>query len=183
MISNKSKYRKDFFCKFFIVYFDGFYRPLSTNSFSRLIDLSQFRLSHAALIHLHSRDVIYIRKHVIWFGSSPLNDICLSNFNHSHSCPHITERHACLYYDRKRNLFELLNYSEYGTIVNELRYGLGSLTDDDQCNKQENETLEKCFCLNKALYHSDWDGPAQIEQGTVIKIGCHEFLFYRHIVR
>ncbi len=146
-----------------------------TNSFSHLIDLSQFRLSHAALINLRSQEVIYIRKHVIWFGSSSLNDICLKN---SHPCRYINERHACLYYDRKRNLFELLNYSEYGTIVNDLRYGLGSITDE-----QENENLEKCDCLNKSLYHSDWDGPAQIEQGTVIKIGCHEFLFYRHIVR
>ncbi len=144
-----------------------------SKSFSLLIDLSQFRLSHAALIHLRSKDVIYIRKHVIWFGSSPLNDICLENFNHSHICPYITERHACLYYDQKRNLFELLNYSEYGTIVNDLRYGLDTIDDDDQ----------KCFCLNKTLCHSAWDGPAQIEQGTVIKIGCHEFLFYRHIVR
>jgi pSer/pThr/pTyr-binding forkhead associated (FHA) protein len=150
-------------------------------SFSHLIDLSQFRLSHAALIHLPSENVIYIRKHVIWFGSSPSNDICLENFNSSHICQCITERHACLYYDRKRNLFELLNYSEYGTIVNDLRYGLGTIHDTDDEQKYDN--LQRCLCLTKSLSHSNWDGPAQIEQGTVIKIGCHEFLFYRHIVR
>jgi pSer/pThr/pTyr-binding forkhead associated (FHA) protein len=115
------------------------------SSFSDLIDLTQFRLSHA------------------------------ENFNLSHTCQCITERHACLYYDQKRNLFELLNYSEYGTIVNDIRYGIG---DDD-----ENINLQKCFCCTKSLCPSTWDGPAQIEQGTVIKIGCHEFLFYRHIVR
>jgi len=146
------------------------------SSFSDLIDLTQFRLSHAALIHLHTQNVIYIRKHVIWFGSSSsFNDICLENFDLSHTCQCITERHACLYYDQKRNLFELLNYSEYGTIVNDIRYGIG---DDD-----ENINLQKCFCCTKSLCPSTWDGPAQIEQGTVIKIGCHEFLFYRHIVR
>jgi hypothetical protein len=68
----------------------------------------------------------------------------------------------------------LLNYSEYGTIVNDIRYGI---SDDDD---DENIDLQKCFCCTKV---STWDGPAQIEQGTVIKIGCHEFLFYRHIVR
>ncbi|CAF1249668.1 unnamed protein product [Rotaria sordida] len=153
-----------------------------TNIFSHLIDLSQFRLSHAALIHLHSQNIIYIRKYVIWFGSSLLNDICLKNFNHSHTCQYISERHACLYYDRKNNIFELLNYSEYGTIVNDLRYGLNIITDNDNNNnnKQENE---KCYYLTKSYSHSSWDGPAQIEQGTVIKFGCHEFLFYRHIVR
>jgi len=158
-----------------------------STSFSHLIDLSQLRLSHAALIHLPSQKVIYIQKYVIWFGSSPLNDICLENFNSSHQCSYITERHACLYYDRKRNLFELLNYSEYGTIVNDLRYGLSTIIDDNDDqnhnNKYENEYLRKCFCLTKPLCHSAWDGPAQIEQGTVIKIGCHEFLFYRYIVR
>ncbi|CAF3672795.1 unnamed protein product [Rotaria sp. Silwood1] len=152
-----------------------------TNTFSHLIDLSQFHLSHAALIHLQSQNVIYIRKYVIWFGSSSLNDICLKNFNHSHTCQYISERHACLYYDRKNNLFELLNYSEYGTIVNDFRYGLNIITDNN--NKQENESLPKCYCLTKSYYHSSWDGSAQIEQGTVIKIGCHDFLFYRHIVR
>ncbi|CAF1640400.1 unnamed protein product, partial [Adineta ricciae] len=35
------------------------------NSFSSITDLSQFRLSCAALIHLHSQHVIYIRKHTI----------------------------------------------------------------------------------------------------------------------
>ncbi|CAF1070051.1 unnamed protein product [Rotaria sordida] len=167
------------------------------NTLSLLIDLSQFRLSHAALIHIRSKHVIYIRKQVIWFGSSISNDICLKNFNDQQTCPYVNERHACLYYDRKRNLFELLNYSEYGTIVNGLRYGLGNLSDnesdeDDNNNNNnnnndekifENENLKKCFCLTSPSYHSAWDGPAQIEQGTVVQIGCHEFLFYRHVVR
>ncbi|CAM4882651.1 unnamed protein product [Rotaria socialis] len=153
----------------------------SIDTFSHLIDLSQFRLSHAALIHLNSQNVIYIRKHIIWFGSSSLNDICLNDY-HSPTCQFITERHACLYYDRKNNLFELLNYSEYGTSVNDLRYGL-DIINDNNYNKQENDNLSKCSCLTQSVYKPSWDGPAQIEQGTVIKIGCHGFLFYRHIVR
>ncbi|CAF1421227.1 unnamed protein product, partial [Adineta steineri] len=163
-----------------------------TNSLSLLIDLSQFRLSHAALIHIRSKHVIYIRKQVIWFGSSISNDICLKNFNNQQTCQYVTEKHACLYYDRKRNLFELLNYSEYGTIVNGFRYGLGNISDDESGDddddendekKNENENLQKCFCLTIPSYHSAWDGPAQLEQGTVVQIGCHEFLFYRHVVR
>jgi pSer/pThr/pTyr-binding forkhead associated (FHA) protein len=167
------------------------FRISFADSLSLLIDLSQFRLSHAALIHKRSSHVIYIRKQVIWLGSSKSNDICLKDFNHQQTCQYITERHACLYYDRKRNLFELLNYSEYGTIVNGLRYGLGNLSDDesdddDDENEEtinEKENLQKCFCLTKPSYHSAWDGPAQIEQGTVVQIGCHEFVFYRHVVR
>ena len=159
-----------------------------THSLSLLIDLSQFRSSHAALIHTRSKHVIYLRKHVVWFGSAKSNDICLKSFNPQQTCQYVSERHACLYYDRKRNLFELLNYSEYGTIVNGLRYGLGNLSDDDDdddedSTKIENENLQKCFCLTNPLYHSAWDGPAQLEQGTVVQIGCHEFLFYRHVVR
>ncbi|CAF4077747.1 unnamed protein product [Adineta steineri] len=153
------------------------------NSFSLSIDLTQFHSSHAALIHLRSQHVIYIEKYVIWFGSSSLNDICLKDFYQSHSCPYISEKHACLYYDQKHNLFELLNYSEYGTIVNNFRYGLDIRINDDRNNQQENDNFKKCYCLTKPLYKSAWDGPAQIEQGTVFQIGCHEFLLYRHIVR
>jgi pSer/pThr/pTyr-binding forkhead associated (FHA) protein len=131
--------------------------------------------------------VIYIRKHVVWFGASASNDICLKKFNEEQTCQYVTDRHACLFYDRKRNLFELLNYSEYGTIVNGLRYGLGNLSDDesdiDDEPSMENEKLHKCFCLSTPAYHSAWDGPAQLEQGTVVRIGCHEFNFYRHVVR
>lgn len=165
-------------------------RILPTNSLSILIDLSQFRLSHAALIHTRSKHVIYIRKQVIWLGSSKINDVCLRNFNDEQTCRYVSEKHACLYYDRKRNSFELLNYSEYGTIVNGLRYGLGNLTDDEDDDEEdnndiysENDNLQKCFCLSIPLYHSAWDGAAQLEQGTVVQIGCHEFLFYRHVVR
>ena len=142
-----------------------FSRPL----ISSLIDLTQFHSSHAALIHRHSKTVLYLRKHVIWFGSSTSNDVCLENFDFTHHCPCISERHACLYYDPKCNRFELLNYSEYGTIVNDLRYGINSISDE--------------ICCTKAIFEPIWDGPASIEQGTVIKIGCHEFLFYRHLVR
>ncbi|UJR14037.1 hypothetical protein I4U23_001035 [Adineta vaga] len=152
-----------------------------TNSFSLINDLSEFHSSHAALIHLSTQHVIYLRKHTIWFGSSSNNDICLTELNSLHSCQYISERHACLYYDRKRNLFELLNYSEYGTIVNDLRYGLEF--DLNSMKKIENENQHQCSCLTKSFDQPAWDGPALIEQGTVIDIGCHQFLFYRHIVR
>lgn len=142
-----------------------FFRPL----ISSLIDLTQFHSSHAALIHRRSKTVIYLRKYVIWFGLSTSNDICLENFHSSHICSCISERHACLYYDQKRNQFELLNYSEYGTIVNNLRYGISSINEEISCTKSISDAI--------------WDGPVSIEQGTVIKIGCHEFLFYRHLVR
>lgn len=169
------------------------------NSHSLLIDLCQFRRSHAALIHLRSKHVIYLHKQVIWFGLSPSTDICLTQFNADQTCRYVSDRHACLYYDRSNNQFELLNYSEYGTIVNGLRYGLGNLSDDDDDDddgengdennqdlnqrRTENDNLQRCFCLSRPIYHSAWDGPAQLEQGTVVRIGCHEFLFYRHVVR
>lgn len=144
----------------------------SRNSYSDTIDLSQFRQSHAALIHLRSKQVIYIRKHVVWFGSSSFNDISLEKF---HFCSHVTDRHACLYFDEKSHRFELLNYSEYGIRVNELAYGF---------IENENASTQQCFCSNpNRSQSSTWDGPALIDQGTVIHIGCHEFLFYRHIVR
>lgn len=70
-------------------------------------------------------------------------------------------------------------------MVNNLCYGSDIIIHPNEYNqiKQENENLHQCYCSNKISYQSTWDGPAQIEQGTVIQIGCHKFLFYRHIVR
>jgi len=137
------------------------------------IDLRQFRSSHAALIHLPSERVIYLRKRVVWFGSSPSIDIDLHRFSSltsTNRCQAISERHACLIYDNKQNRFELLNYSEFGTIVDGLRYGF-----------DENLLESTCFCRENQRNSSNTG--ANVDQGTRIQIGCHRFVFYRYIQR
>ncbi|CAF0722962.1 unnamed protein product [Didymodactylos carnosus] len=166
--------------------------------YESILDLEHFRLSCTALIHTRTQQVLYLNKRNIWFGLSVSNDICLTNFNGSLTCQYVSDKHACLYYDEKINVFELLNYSEYGTIVNGFRYGLGDLSSEDEDEDEidrSNETdnsrtidslsipLQRCYCSSLPKYHSAWDGAARIDAGTVIQIGCHEFLFYRYVVR
>ena len=70
-------------------------------------------------------------KQSISIGSSVKMDMVLdeSLFNSSRSkstseCVCISKKHACVYYDKCSNTYELLNYSEYGTVVDNFCYGL-----------------------------------------------------------
>lgn len=98
-------------------------------------------------------------------------DIDLTRYASSSTvpCSYLSERHACLYYDRKENRFELLNYSEFGTIVNGIRYGI---------DQEEFDPFDGC-CSCRQLAGSAWNGPAPIDQGSRFHLGCHEFVFYR----
>lgn len=48
-------------------------------------------------------------------GTGPGNDVMLSNFG---TCRYVSEKHATIFYDEVTKMFELLNYSEFGTTVN-----------------------------------------------------------------
>lgn len=59
-------------------------------------------------------------------------DVCLD----SSMCQFVSDRHACIFYDEQTNHYELLNYSEYGTVVDNCLYGFNldpSADLDDDC--------------------------------------------------
>ncbi|XP_022248416.1 PHD finger protein 12-like [Limulus polyphemus] len=46
-------------------------------------------------------------------------DVCLTNYGH---CNYVSAKHACIFYDELTKHFELLNYSEHGTTVDNVLY-------------------------------------------------------------
>lgn len=58
---------------------------------------------------------IYMRYRSVSIGSGQGNDVQLSKYG---SCRFVSDKHATIFYDEITKMFELLNYSEFGTMVN-----------------------------------------------------------------
>lgn len=58
---------------------------------------------------------VYMRYRSLSIGTGQGNDLQLSKFG---SCRFVSDKHATIFYDEVTKMFELLNYSEFGTTVN-----------------------------------------------------------------
>ncbi len=146
------------------------------------------------------------RSITIGFGSKV--DICLKsltkNFNYHNlklkKCEFISEKHACIYYDESTNSYELLNYSQHGSYVNNNYFGFDVMHTtkkfyEDQNNEidlleehivennnQAKDQFQKmnCSCRKKNGqndYYRQFEGAASLGHGSVLRFGCYEFLF------
>uniref|UniRef100_A0A2R5LGP3 PHD finger protein 12 n=1 Tax=Ornithodoros turicata TaxID=34597 RepID=A0A2R5LGP3_9ACAR len=52
-------------------------------------------------------------------GTGADMDVCLTNYGH---CNYVSAKHACIFYDEITKHYELLNYSEHGTTVDNVLY-------------------------------------------------------------
>ncbi|KAJ3591378.1 hypothetical protein NHX12_009323 [Muraenolepis orangiensis] len=55
----------------------------------------------------------------LYIGTGADMDVCLTNYGH---CNFISGKHACIFYDENTKHYELLNYSEHGTTVDNVLY-------------------------------------------------------------
>ncbi|KAM9318817.1 PHD finger protein 12 [Pholidichthys leucotaenia] len=55
----------------------------------------------------------------LYIGSGADMDVCLTNYGH---CNYVSGKHACIFYDENTKHYELLNYSEHGTTVDNVLY-------------------------------------------------------------
>lgn len=75
-----------------------------------------------------------IRYRTVNIGSSSSMDICLDE----QKCDFLSDKHASIYFDEETNHYELLNYSEYGTVVDNCFYGFNlDPTDLDDSSESE----------------------------------------------
>ncbi len=120
-------------------------------------------------------------------------DICLE----TNKCDFISDKHACIYYDEQTNHYELLNYSEHGTVVDNCLYGFDlDLTngDEEETALSDSENFSQTMSSKHRLHHvtgavdcvcsadevsgqSSWEGSAILNHGSRIRFGCMEFLF------
>lgn len=87
-------------------------------------------------------------------GNSIKADVCLRN--DFVQCSHLSDKHATIFYDYLTNRFELLNYSDFGTQVDNCMLGFD--LEDEDCEKF-------------------WEGPIELKHGSLIRIGCFKFVF------
>ncbi|XP_071215835.1 PHD finger protein 12-like isoform X1 [Salvelinus alpinus] len=55
----------------------------------------------------------------LYIGAGADMDVCLTNYGH---CNYVSGKHACIFYDGNTKHYELLNYSEHGTTVDNVLY-------------------------------------------------------------
>ncbi|XP_053562154.1 LOW QUALITY PROTEIN: PHD finger protein 12 [Bombina bombina] len=55
----------------------------------------------------------------LYIGAGADMDVCLTNYGH---CNYVSGKHACIFYDEITKHYELLNYSEHGTTVDNVLY-------------------------------------------------------------
>ncbi|XP_029467942.1 PHD finger protein 12 isoform X1 [Rhinatrema bivittatum] len=55
----------------------------------------------------------------LYIGTGADMDVCLTNYGH---CNYVSAKHACIFYDENTKHYELLNYSEHGTTVDNVLY-------------------------------------------------------------
>jgi hypothetical protein len=148
----------------------------------KLKDLNYARLDLNKLIS--NDDLLLVpfslKKQSVTIGASNKMDIVLdpkSFFNSKtqiKECSCISGNHACVFYDKETNMYELLNYSEYGTVVDSFCYGLDFENSDEE--NQEEETVFGCKCRENFLVtHSE--NSALLNHGSMMSIGCLNFLF------
>ncbi|XP_055540267.1 PHD finger protein 12 [Wyeomyia smithii] len=61
----------------------------------------------------------YMRYRSLSVGSGQGNDVQLTKYG---NCQYISDKHATIFYDEVTRMYELLNYSEFGTVVNGQHY-------------------------------------------------------------
>uniref|UniRef100_A0A671KZU1 PHD finger protein 12 n=1 Tax=Sinocyclocheilus anshuiensis TaxID=1608454 RepID=A0A671KZU1_9TELE len=55
----------------------------------------------------------------LYIGTGAEMDVCLTNYGH---CNYVSGKHACIFYDENTKHYELLNYSDHGTTVDNVLY-------------------------------------------------------------
>lgn len=145
-------------------------------------------------------ELILITKRTTKVGSAPACDIVLAG-----DCAAISGHHLTLIFDRLEQRFELLNYSPFGMEIDGVRYSMGQPSNsldhhhhqggsvDSKIRsflsqgKPQLETTTKltpswpcaqCAQSNaKSAALAGFDGPAQLRNGSVIRVGCVKLLF------
>ncbi len=121
-------------------------------------------------------------------GQGTLVDLNLSSYGH---CNYVSEFHASLFFDQYSRTFELLNYSEFGSVVDNLIYS-GDVSIHPVASKMDpkmkamsESALEKggsnqCFCSSSAAelnLDRGCEVSAVLHHGSYVRFGCLQFVF------
>uniref|UniRef100_A0A131XTP2 PHD finger protein 12 n=1 Tax=Ixodes ricinus TaxID=34613 RepID=A0A131XTP2_IXORI len=134
-------------------------------------------------------------------GSGADMDVCLSHFGH---CNFVSSKHACIFYDEMSKHYELLNYSEHGTTVDNVLYSCdfsdkrsplppasaavaalrgclkGARGDHRMSATPQPQARRPCGCRSSGsslIGGAGWEGTALLHHGSHLRLGCLQFVF------
>ena len=144
--------------------------------------------ARAALIPINvSKTPVLMRYRTLDVGQGGANQLDLEGYGH---CNYISVKHATVYFDQISQVFELINYSEHGTIVDNVVYALQSSRSvskrvsaaAENATKMSDRTdFKPCHCqTSMAALLSENQGcenSAILQHGSYIRMGCLQFVF------
>lgn len=148
--------------------------------------------ARAALLPLDmsSRTPCLIRYRTIDIGLGNQVHLDLSKYGF---CHYVSSRHSSIFYDQYTRVYELINYSDHGTVVDNVIYSVEAHHMPSQASRQKFERLKKmasevteseansaCHCSTSAARLNANKGcevSAVLHHGSYIRFGCLQFVF------
>eukprot|EP00092_Neocalanus_flemingeri_P030683 GFUD01033315.1.p1 GENE.GFUD01033315.1~~GFUD01033315.1.p1 ORF type:complete len:771 (+),score=220.33 GFUD01033315.1:57-2369(+) len=142
--------------------------------------------ARASLTPLHSRrQPAYMQYRSLIIGTGHGAGLDLEKYGH---CNYLSAKHATLFYDELSAQYELINYSQYGTVVDECLYSLDTRGVLDRYPEQKvrspvevmarrdgGQSVGGCYCDEEV--RSGCEGSALLHHGSLVQFGCLQFVF------
>ncbi|XP_063984008.1 PHD finger protein 12 [Diachasmimorpha longicaudata] len=145
----------------------------------------------------------FMVRRTLTIGTGANSDVLLSRYG---DCDCVSPKHAVIFFDETTKRYELLNYSEYGTTVDNVFYSCDctSLTVHEseelvpehwkdfrkgengvsECGTRGNGHRGSCKCCvmdqndgNSVYTQAGWEGSAIVAHGSILTFGCLVFVF------
>ena len=120
-------------------------------------------------------------------GLGSQNDLDLSKYG---TCNFVNSGHAIIYFDQYTQIYELINYSEHGTIVDNQVYtlncrspmkGLAKSNKAGLAQMSAKSERQGCHCETSAArmiaQNQGCENSAVLRHGSYIRMGCLQFVF------
>lgn len=142
--------------------------------------------ARAALVplYMNSRaEKCLMRYRTLDIGLGGNNTLDLSSY--SRKCDFVSKRHATIFFDQNARIFELINYSEHGTVVDNVIYTLEErdLPSNARLPKKMSNSPQNggCQCSQSpARLKGSGQGcevSAIVQHGSYLRFGCLQFVF------
>ena len=136
--------------------------------------------ARASLTPLHSRkSPVMMRYRTLTVGIGASAGLDLAQYGH---CNYHSVKHATIYYDQLADCYELLNYSQHGTLVDEVMYGLEVPRQSSKAGEAVGPVMSShpgrkagCYCDGSA--GAGTETSALLHHGSLLQFGCLQFVF------
>ena len=121
-------------------------------------------------------------------GQGSTMDLDLTSYG---GCQYVSDFHASIFFDQYSRIFELINYSEHGSVIDNVIFS-GDVTMHPMNNKCDPKLKkmarnafkldenQSCFCTKSPAeinYERGCECSAVLHHGSYVRFGCLQFVF------